>query len=105
MGKPTTFRIAASGDARTYAPSPEAESVTQQFTEMLEALDTTTSERPALVGPHNEQIPLPREAFEVLLQVFEAMNQGLAIQVAPLSARLTTQEAANYLGVSRPTLV
>lgn len=105
MGKPTTFRIAASGDARTYVPSPEAESVTQQFTEMLEALDTTTSERPALVGPHNEQIPLPREAFEVLLQVFEAMNQGLAIQVAPLSARLTTQEAANYLGVSRPTLV
>lgn len=33
------------------------------------------------------------------------MRQGLAIQVAPLNAQLTTQEAANYLGISRPTLV
>lgn len=105
MSTPTSSRSAASGSPRTYLPSPETEPDVQRFTELLESLSTATSERPALIGPHNEQIPLPREAFEVLLQVFEAMKQGLAIHVAPLNAQLTTQEAANYLGISRPTLV
>ena len=105
MSTPISSRTAASGSPRTYVPSAETESDLQRFTELLESLATATSERPALVGPRNEQIPLPQEAFEVLLQVFEAMNQGLAIHVAPLNAQLTTQEAANYLGISRPTLV
>ena len=96
---------AAAGDSRTYLPSPETESETQKFTAFLESLATATSERPALVGSHNEEIPLPQEAFDVLLQVYEAMRRGLAIHVAPLNAQLTTQEAADYLGISRPTLV
>lgn len=86
-------------------PSPETESDTEKFAEVLKELATATSQRPALIGPHNEQIPLPREAFEVLLQVYQAMEHGLAIHVAPLNAQLTTQEAANYLGISRPTVV
>lgn len=105
MTAPSTSRSAAAGSSRTYLPSSETESETQKFTELLESLASATNERPALVGPHNEQIPLPKEAFEVLVQVFEAMKQGLAIHVAPLNAQLTTQEAANYLGISRPTLV
>lgn len=104
MSSPATPRSAA-GDSRTYLPSPETETETKKFTEFLESLATAPSERPALVGPHNEEIPLPREAFDVLLQVYEAMRRGLAIHVAPLNAQLTTQEAADYLGISRPTLV
>lgn len=101
----TTTRSAAARRARTYVPSSVDESEAQRFSEVLESLASTTSERPALVGPHNEEIPLPAEAFDVLVQVFEAMKQGLAIHVAPLNAQLTTQEAADYLGISRPTLV
>lgn len=102
MTSPTSPRP---GGPRTYLPSAESESATEEFAGVLEALATASTVRPALVGPHNEQIPLPREAFEVLLQVYEAMKRGLAIHVAPLNAQLTTQEAANYLGISRPTLV
>jgi len=59
----------------------------------------------ALVGPDGAETPLPDEVYQVLKSVVDAMSQGLAITVAPHNTQLTTQEAADLLGVSRPTLV
>ncbi|EZP64500.1 DNA binding domain, excisionase family [Micrococcus luteus] len=59
----------------------------------------------ALLGPDGQTVPLPLEAFNVLREVVEAMQVGKAITVAPVDQMLTTQEAANFLGISRPTLV
>jgi excisionase family DNA binding protein len=42
---------------------------------------------------------------EVLIQVIAAMRAGRAITIARPAQRLTTQEAADLLGISRPTLV
>ena|SRR5579875_2800526 len=58
-----------------------------------------------LLGPGGEQVPLPAEVYRVLRQVVEVMRQGKATLVAPQGLLLTTQEAADFLGVSRPTLV
>ncbi len=58
-----------------------------------------------LVGPSGEELRLPSEVFEVLREVVGAMATGQAVTVAPIHQRLTTQEAADLLGVSRPTLV
>lgn len=58
-----------------------------------------------LVGPEGERVVLPAEVFDVLRGVVEAMSQGQAVVVAPVHQRLTTQEAADLLGMSRPTLV
>ena len=58
-----------------------------------------------LLGPDGEQVPLPAEVYRVLTQVVEVMRQGKATLVAPQGLLLTTQEAADFLGVSRPTLV
>jgi excisionase family DNA binding protein len=58
-----------------------------------------------LLGPDGEQVPLPAEVYRVLRQVIEVMRQGKATLVAPQGLLLTTQEAADFLGVSRPTLV
>lgn len=58
-----------------------------------------------LLGPDGEQVPLPMEVYAVLRQVAEAMESGKAITIAPLSQQLTTQQAADLLGISRPTLV
>ncbi|MFL6055026.1 MAG: helix-turn-helix domain-containing protein [Actinoallomurus sp.] len=52
-----------------------------------------------------DQIELPAEVYRVLRHVIEALQQGLAVTVAPLTQTLTTQQAADLLGVSRPTLV
>jgi excisionase family DNA binding protein len=58
-----------------------------------------------LLGPDGEQVPLPEEVYQVLVDVVEAMREGKVITVVPRTQRLTTQEAADFLGVSRPTLV
>ena len=63
------------------------------------------TEPAALLGPDGQTVPLPLEAFRVLVDVAEAMREGKAITVAPVDQLLTTQEAANFLGISRPTLV
>lgn len=63
-------------------------------------------EEPAvLLGPDGEQAPLLLEIYQILVQVVDAMQEGKAITVAPLNQKLTTQEAADILGISRPTLV
>ncbi|UZN04212.1 helix-turn-helix domain-containing protein [Cellulomonas sp. S1-8] len=58
-----------------------------------------------LVGPDGTEVALPAEVHDVLLQVVEAMQHGQAITVAAHSTRLTTSQAAELLGISRPTLV
>jgi excisionase family DNA binding protein len=51
------------------------------------------------------RIPLPDEMFAVLCDVAELLRQGKAVRVTHLSQRLTTSQAADILGVSRPTLI
>jgi excisionase family DNA binding protein len=58
-----------------------------------------------LLGPGGEQISLPTEVYQVLRHVVEDMRGGKAITIAPKGLLLTTQEAADFLGISRPTLV
>lgn len=58
-----------------------------------------------LLGPDGEQIALPMPAYEVLRQVVSAMERGASVSVEPIDRQLTTQQAADFLGVSRNTLV
>lgn len=63
-------------------------------------------EAPAvLLGPDGEQIPLPLPAYDVLRQVVSAMERGASVSVEPIDRKLTTQQAAELLGVSRNTLI
>jgi excisionase family DNA binding protein len=50
-------------------------------------------------------LKLPRPAARLLSQILDEMSRGNAVQVIPIRAELTTQEAANLLNVSRPTLI
>src|SRR6185437_6269875 len=58
-----------------------------------------------LVAPDGDRRAIPTEVFRALEQVVDALANGKGVTVAPYSMLLTTQEAADFLGVSRPTLV
>ena len=51
------------------------------------------------------RVELPPELIQMLSSVVEAMSQGEAVSIAPYRLRLTTQQAAEFLNISRPTLV
>lgn len=76
----------------------------EEILDLSKFLDGLT-EPAALLGPDGQTVPLPIEAFNVLCEVVEAMRVSKAITVAPVDQMLTTQEAANFLGISRPTLI
>ena len=59
----------------------------------------------ALVGPDGTRIDLPSSVHEILVRVVEKMQEGKAIAVMPLMEALSTQAAANLLGVSRQFFV
>lgn len=78
----------------------------ESLDELVDLLDRVKGEpTTTLIGPDGEHLMLPQEVFAVLCDVVEAMAHGQAVTVAPVHQRLTTQEAADLLGISRPTFV
>ena len=55
--------------------------------------------------PDGIQIELPVVLREIVNKVVSSMRRGNAITLAPHAMRLTTQEAADLMGISRPTLI
>lgn len=59
-----------------------------------------------LSGPNpSDHVPLPRQLYEILVQSVEALQSGKAVTIRPNEMQVTTQQAADILGVSRPTVV
>jgi len=58
-----------------------------------------------LVGPDGRQVELPDTVQELLLKILKNLQQGKAVSIVAEQQDLTTQRAANILGVSRPFLV
>jgi excisionase family DNA binding protein len=62
-------------------------------------------ERPFLSGREGVRIELPDAIFHHLVRVVRTMREGRAVVLFPERETLTSQAAANILGVSRPHLV
>lgn len=77
-----------------------------QDSALLDAVGAVLQE-PALASltVGGTSIPLPPEVRQVLAEVVRAMRRGQAVTFAPMSQQRTTQQAADLIGVSRPTLI
>jgi excisionase family DNA binding protein len=60
---------------------------------------------PLLPSSDREQDPIPEEVYRVLTRVVVALREGKTITVLPRAQRLSTQETADFLGVTRAALV
>jgi excisionase family DNA binding protein len=55
--------------------------------------------------PERRGIKLPESAVRLLIKILEEMARGNAVTIIPVHAELTTQEAADLLNISRPSLI
>jgi excisionase family DNA binding protein len=76
----------------------------------LEAHHSKTGEhlerRYFLAGANeHDQVEVPESLHQVLVQAVAALQAGRAVTISPTMPNLTTQQVADLLGVSRPTVV
>jgi excisionase family DNA binding protein len=64
-----------------------------------------TQEITVCMGHSEQRVHLPASAVQMLMDILVNISQGNAVQVVPVHAELTTQQAADILMVSRPYLV
>jgi excisionase family DNA binding protein len=96
-------------EEHTYLPDPDEGIRLAEVVSFLDAHERRSGDqvepRYLLVGAsEGEQVPLPPEVHAILKQVVSALQAGRAVTVAPRTTKLTTQQAADLLGVSRPTV-
>ena len=60
---------------------------------------------PLVDASGDEELTVPREAAEMLERLLTCLAQGQPVMLLPGNAELTTQQAADLLGVSRPHLI
>lgn len=89
-------------EALSSLPEDPAKTVDSRFAEMAAQPDFPVA---TLKVPGRPARPLTPELANALLQVADQLARGKAVFVAPYDTKLTTQDAADFLGVSRPTLV
>lgn len=70
-------------------------------------LETQTSSHAHayLVAPNGKRIEIPESVYEALRRAVHVMARGDAVAIIPYNKQLTTQQAADFLNVSRPFLI
>lgn len=94
----------AARSMHTYVPDPNHEEL-ETFVRILAESGIGPAGRPALVAADGTRHVIPESIFGALRQVADALSAGMGVTVAPMNALLTTQQAADFLGMSRPTFV
>src|SRR5690606_4402194 len=61
----------------------------------------------SLTSPDGQlkQVEIPVSALRLMVNILTELGEGNTVKLVPIHAELTTQEAADLLNVSRPTLI
>lgn len=84
------------------APASKSKTVSNQFRSLRRLAQSSSAK---LVGKSGESVALPPAVRALLAEIARNMEAGKAVSVVAEHHELTTQRAANILGVSRPFLV
>lgn len=60
---------------------------------------------PALLSPDGKRQVIPFPLYDTLIKIVDALRHNKGVSVIPTDTKLTTQQAADYLQISRPTLI
>jgi excisionase family DNA binding protein len=90
--------------ATRFDPSEFSPGDTESIRHLLDLFRSETKP-PALVDEHGNRLELPRPIYDLLVRVATALQECKVISLIPETQELTTQAAANILGVSRPHLI
>lgn len=93
--------------ARSTPPSLEDVALAREFGPVLEELAREGEPlRVRLTREGREEtVALPAGAVPLIVDILRGIAAGRSVSILPSSAELTTQQAADYLNVSRPFLV
>lgn len=84
-------------------PTPPKEAEQQQVAKAYQILIKTGTA--CLAGPGNAKVQLPTSVYKILVQILDNMQAGKAVAIVPVMEELSTQAAADLLGISRQFLV
>ncbi len=91
------------------AGNPQTIALSEQDAELAAAAGRALARAPSaglsVRFQDGSELPLPLAATHLLSSVLAEMGRGNAVTVIPNSAELTTQQAADFLNVSRPYVV
>lgn len=89
-------------------PSPTETTLALETSKRLARFAKTKDQVQATFAIDNlpeERVEIPLSAFRLLMEILQQMANGNAVALIPKHAELTTQEAAEFLNVSRPFVI
>ena len=86
----------------TFAPSTQA---ALWLNDVLAAFETGTHQTPLLIDDEGKPREIPAELLPIFHQIAKDFAAGRPISIVAHDALMTTQQAADFIGVSRPTLI
>ncbi len=95
----------------TIRPLPSAEEValakvgSQELSAVLESNGDIQNFEVMGKNGETHTVQLPSSAVQLMIEVLTQLGQGNSVNITPIHAELTTQEAADLLNMSRPTFI
>ncbi|MBX3312515.1 MAG: excisionase family DNA-binding protein [Microbacteriaceae bacterium] len=80
------------------------------FVELIKNIEAIDAENippsgASIVGPEDQKAFIPETLLDVLMKAAEYIAVGESVAVIPNSTKLSTQQAADILAISRPTFI